>query len=146
MIYPDLTLVLSLLVSGEHSQEAGQLLRSPGSIPLCLSIIHRLQVENALLRYLHGSDVRMNAVAKDGMLLWRQYVEEGVFELRPFPLAEGFAQAAAWNAEWATQPPRWQLLIHVALAATERASFMSLDPTLRKRASKAGLALVPAKL
>ena len=146
MIYPDLTLVLSLLVSGEHSQEAGQLLRRPDGIPLSLSIVHRLQVENALLRNLHGSNAQMTAVAKDGLLLWCQYVEEGVFELRSFHLAEAFALSATWNAEWTTQPPRWHLLVHVALAVTEKASFMSLDPTLRRRASKAGLALIPSKV
>jgi hypothetical protein len=146
MIYPDLTVLLSLLVPGEHSQEASHLLRRPGAIPLTLSIVHRLQVENALLRYFHGSDAQMKAIAKDGLLLWRQYLEEGVFELRSFPLAEAFAQAAAWNAESTSQPPRWHLLIHVALAATGHASFMSLDPALRRKASKAGLRLLPTKL
>ena len=146
MIYPDLTVLLSLLAPGEHSQEASHLLRRPGAIPLTLSIVHRLQVENALLRYFRGSDARMAAIAKDGLLLWRQYLEEGVFELRSFPLAEAFAQAAAWNAASATQPPRWHLVIHVALAAAEQGSFMSLDPALRKKASRAGLPLIPPRL
>jgi hypothetical protein len=146
MIYPDLTVLLSLLAPGENTREASQLLRDPGSVPLTLSIVHRLQVENSLLRFLHGSDAQMRAIANDGLLLWRQYVEEGVFELRSFPLAEAFAQAAAWNAESIHQPPRWHLWIHVALAAAENASFMSLDPVLRKKASKAGLPLLPRKL
>ena len=146
MIYPDLTVVLSLLVPGENSREASQLLREPESIPLSLSIVHRLQVENALLRYLHGSDGEMRAIAKDGLLLWRRYLEEGVFELRTFAVAEAFAQAAAWNAESTIQPARWHLLIHVALAAEQQANFMSLDPMLRKKASKAGLSLVPSRL
>src|SRR5688572_31159438 len=67
-------------------------------------------------------------------------------KFRSFPLAEAFAQAAAWYAESIHQPPRWHLWIHVALAASEKASFMCLDPLLRKKASKAGVALVPAKL
>lgn len=146
MIYPDLTVLLSLLAPGEHTHEASHLLRGPDRIPLTLSIVHRLQVENSLLRYLHSSDRKMQTVARDGLLLWRQYLEEGVFELRSFPLPEAFAQAAAWNAESTFQPPRWHLLIHVALAAAEKASFMSLDPALRKKASKTGLALIPAKL
>lgn len=146
MIYPDLTVLLSLLAPGENTQEASDLLRSPECIPLTLSIVHRLQVENALLRYLHGADAQMSGIAKDGLLLWRQYLQEGVFELRSLPLPEAFAQAAAWNAETAYQPPRWHLLIHVALAATERAIFMSLDPALRKKATTAGLSLYPTKL
>jgi hypothetical protein len=146
MVYPDLTVLLSLLAPGELNQEASILLRSPGSAPLTLSIVHRLQVENSLLRYRHGSDTRMRTNAGNGLLLWQEYVEEGIFEFRPFPLSEAFAQAVGWNAESTSQPPRWHLLIHVALAATQSASFMSLDPALRKRASKAGLALIPPKL
>lgn len=146
MIYPDLTMLLSVLVPGENTEEASKLLRGFDGVPVTLSIVHRLQVENSLLRFLHGSDAKMRAIAKDGLLLWRQYIEEGVFELRSFPLAEAFAQAAAWNADSVNQPPRWHLLIHVALAATEKASFMCLDPALRKKASKAGLVLVPGKL
>jgi hypothetical protein len=146
MIYPDLTILLSLLVTGEHTREARDLLRSAEVVPLTLSVVHRLQVENALLRFLHGADPAMRAIARDGLLLWRQYVEEGVFELRSFALEAAFAQATAWNAEADSQPPRWHLLVHVAVAATEKATFMCLDPLLRKRASKAGLALFPAKL
>src|SRR5687768_3960545 len=114
MIYPDLTMLLSVLLPGEHTEEASKLLRGLEGVPLTLSIVHRLQVENSLLRFFHGSDAQMRAIAKDGLLLWRQYVEEGVFELRSFPLAQAFAQAAAWNAESIQQPPRWHLLIHVA--------------------------------
>lgn len=146
MIYPDLTVLLSLLMPGAHSQEASNLVRHPGRMPLSLSIVHRLQVENALLRHLHAADMAMAAIARDGLLLWRQYLGEGVFEIRSFALADGFAQAAAWNVEFPHQPPRWHLLIHVALAAVERASFMSLDPVLRQKASMAGLPLIPDRL
>lgn len=146
MIYPDLTALLSLLVPGQHSQEAAALLTKPGSVPLALSIVHRLQVENSLVRFLHGSEEGSRTIARDGLLLWRRYLDEGVFELRSFPLADAFARAAAWNAAWSHQPPRWHLMVHVALAAEEGAAFLSLDPILRKKASRAGLTLVPAKL
>jgi hypothetical protein len=146
MIYPDLTMLLSLLVPGENTQEASNLLRQAENLPLTLSVVHRLQVENALLRYLHGSDANMKALAKDGLLLWRQYLREGVFEIHSFPLPEGFTEAAAWNAESRYQPPRWHLLIHVALAASQNAAFMSVDPVLRRRAVGAGLVLIPKKL
>lgn len=146
MIYPDLAVLLSVLALGEQTQEVSQLLRDSSSVPLTLSIVHRLQVENSLLRHLHGSDGNMKVIAENGLLLWQQYIQEGVFEIRSFPLAEAFAQASAWNAESSVQPPRWHLLIHVALAAVENASFMCLDSVLRRRASKAGLALIPAKL
>jgi hypothetical protein len=146
MIYPDLTVLLSLLLPGEHTHEASNLLRDPERIPLSLSIVHRLQVENVLLRYLHGSDTEMTAIARDALLLWRHYLEEGVFEIRSFPLAEAFVQTTRWNAESVRQPVRWHLLIHVGLAAVERAAFMSLDPMLRNKASSAGIRLIPTKL
>ena len=146
MIYPDLTALLSLLMPGEHTQEVSNLIRDAERVPLSLSIVHRLQVENALLRYLHGTDEQMAAIARDGLLLWRQYLTEGVFVIRSFPLAEAFARVAAWNAESRRQPPRWHLLIHVGLAAMGKASFMCFDPALRKRATDAGVALVSEKL
>jgi hypothetical protein len=146
MIYPDLTALLSLLVAGEYTQEASSLLRNPDHVPLSLSIVHRLQVENALLRYLHGSDAQMRAIAQDGLLLWRRYIEEGVFELDSFPLAEAFAQTAAWNAASSQQPPRWHHLIHAGVAAVGSASFLSFDPLLRRIASKAGVSLIPVSL
>jgi hypothetical protein len=146
MIYPDLRVLLSLLMPGDNTQEASNLIREPAHVPLTLSIVHRLQVENALLRFLHGEDQQMAAIAKDGLLLWRQYLEEGVFLIRSLPLAEAFARATAWNAESTQQPPRWHLLIHVGLALAEKASFLSLDPLLRKRASASGIALIPARL
>ena len=77
MIYPDLRVLLSLLMPGDNTQEASNLIREPEHVPLTLSIVHRLQVENALLRYLHGEDQQMAAIAKDGLLLWRQYLEQG---------------------------------------------------------------------
>jgi hypothetical protein len=146
MIYPDLTVLLSLLVPGDQTEEASQLVRSPERIPLTLSIVHRLQVENSLLRYLHGPDARMSEIAREGLQLWQRYLAEGVFEIHDFRLSEAFAHTAAWNAEAAQQPPRWHLLIHVGLAATESASFMCLDPALRKRAKGAGVSLIPIKL
>lgn len=146
MTYPDLTLLLSLLVPGEQTREASALLRDPERVPLTLSIVHRLQVENVLLRYLHGSEVEMRRIAGDGLGLWRHYLEEGVFEIASFSLEEAFSMAAEWNAASARQPARWQLLIHVALAVVEKASFMSLDPGLRKRASMAGIKVIPAQI
>ena len=146
MIYPDLRILLSLLMLGDHTQEAGNLIRQPEHVPLTLSIVHRLQVENALLRYLHGEDQQMAAIAQDGLLLWRQYLEEGVFLIRSLPLAEAFALATAWNAKSTQQPPRWHLLIHAALAVAENASFLSLDPFLRRRAAASGIALIPTRL
>jgi hypothetical protein len=79
-------------------------------------------------------------------MIYPDQLEEGVFVIRSFPLAEAFAHATAWNAQSTEQPPRWHLLIHVGLAVAENASFLSLDPTLRKKASACGITLLPARL
>ena len=108
-----------------------------------LSLAHRLQIENGLLRHLHGSDPEKAAIADDGLALWRYYVLEGVFLIQAFDLESAFARAATWNAAYQFQPPRWGLFLHVAVAATAGATFMSFDPVLRKRAADEGLELLP---
>jgi hypothetical protein len=145
VIYPDLQFASSLIVKGQHTSLASTLFRELPA-PLELSLIHRLQIENALLRLFHGSDAQQVSVARAGLQLWRQYLDEQVFVIRPFDLESGFAKAAAWNATYRTQPPRHGLLIHAAIAALERSTFLSFDPTLRKRAADEGLKLLPEKL
>ena len=66
--------------------------------------------------------------------------------LADFDLDFAFAQAAAWNADFGFQPPRWALLLHPAVALERRAAFLSFNPTLRKCAKKAGLNLLPEQL
>ena len=80
------------------------------------------------------------------MLVWRQYLDEQVFIIASFDLESAFAKAAGWNAAYNTQPPRWSLLLHVALAAVSRATFMSFNPALRKHAADEGLDILPAVL
>jgi hypothetical protein len=145
VIYPDLAFVLSLLVQGDQSQDAAQLLRDV-THPLPLSRIHQLQVENGLLRAFLGSNREQAEAARDGLLLWRQYLEEQIFIIENFDLDFAFAQAAAWNADFDFQPPRWSLLLHPAVALERQAAFLSFNPTLRKCAKKAGLKLLPEQL
>ena len=145
MIYPDLGFILSLLVKGGNAQKASAFLRDLPH-PLPLSLVHRLQVENGLLRSLHSSDPEKILVARNGLLLWRQYLREEIFVLQNFDLEAAFAQAAAWNAAYEIQPPRWGLLLHPAVAAITGAEFMSFDPALRKRATDEGLEVLPPKL
>ena len=146
MVYPDLTFLLNLLAKGEHSEEAGTLLRDAETLPLTLSIVHRVQVENSLVRFLYSSEPKVRATARDSLLVWQQYLHEEVFTLREFDLSAAFAQSAAWNAASELQPPRWQLSIHVAIAATAGATFASFEPTLRHKASQNGLTLLPPNL
>ena len=145
MIYPDLQFASSILVKGDHSERASQLLRDVPH-PLGLSVLHRLQLENALLRLSHGSDPVQAEIAGGGLRIWRQYLDEGVFSIQPLDLDSAFAKAASWNAGYRVQPPRWGLLLHPAIAAVERATFMSFDPTLRRQASTEGLELIPETL
>ncbi len=145
MIYPDLHFVTSILIKGDHSQEAAQLLRKVPH-PLRLSLVHRLQLENALLRLLHGSDAKQAAIARDGLRIWRQYLDEQVFLIQQFDLEHAFAKAALWNAAFSMQPPRWGHLVHPAIASLVEATFVSFIPALRKRAADEGLALLPERL
>jgi hypothetical protein len=145
VLYPDLQFATSILVMGEQSSRAAQLLREIPH-PLVLSLLHRLQLENALLRLLHGSDAEQSEIARDGLRTWRQYLDEQVFVIQKFELEPAFAKAATWNAGFTTQPPRWGLLAHPAIATTVGATFMSFDPALRKQASAEGLELLPKRL
>ena len=142
MNYPDLDFILSILLKGDHTVQAANLLRNLAH-PLTLSLVHRLQIENALLRSRYGSDVEAAAIAVAGLGMWRQYLEEQVFVIEPFDLEISFAKAAAWNAASRKQPVRWSLLIHAAIAASSGATFLSFDPTLRKVAADEGLDVLP---
>jgi hypothetical protein len=145
VIYPDLEFASSILVLGEHSGRAAQLLREAPH-PLRLSLLHRLQIENALLRLLHDADAKQARIAREGLRTWRQYLDEEIFSIQPFELEPAFAKAAAWNAAFSTRPPKWSLLLHPAIAATASATFMSFDPVLRKHAAAEGVDLLPKRL
>ncbi len=145
MIYPDLEFTLSLLVKGHHTHEASDLLRG-APLPLRLSLAHRVQIENGLLRSLRHPDKNREVLAMDGLRLWRQDLLEEVFLIQSFNLEAGFALVASWNATWKAQPPLWSLLLHPALAVTTGATFLSFDATLRKCAADKGVKLLPAKL
>jgi hypothetical protein len=146
MVYPDLECVLALLNNGEHSEETAALLREESPRPLTISVVHRLQVENALLRFLYHSDGEVQRNARNGLLMWQHYLREEVFVSRELDISAAFVQSAAWNAEYQVQPPRWHALIHVGIAANLNAAFMSFEPALRKKASDIGLSLRPATL
>ncbi len=145
MLYPDLAFTLSLLVKGEHRQEACAIVGEAG-LPLALSIIHRLQIENAFLRSIRTSSDEKAAIARAGLCAWRAFLDEEVFVIQHFEIESALAQAAAWNAGLPIVPPPWGLLLHPAMAATVRATFLSFDPLLRDRAAAEGLKLLPAKI
>ena len=145
MIYPDVGYVLSLLLQGDQSEEAGKILREILH-PLLLSQMHQLQVENGLVRALLGSNPEEAEAARDALRLWREYIDEEVFLIERFNLDFAVEQAGAWNAAFRFQPPRWGLLLHPAIALERKSVFLSLHPTLRQCAKKAGLKLLPEKL
>lgn len=145
MIYPDLDAVLALLLEGTHTSEASRIIREV-SLPLHLSLIHKLQIENALLRSFQGTVPQAAETARHALLLWHQYLEERVFVINSFDLEWACRQAVIWNSDYPNQPPRWSLLLHPAIALFVEADFLSFDPALRKLAKSAGLKLVPARL
>lgn len=145
MIYPDLDAVLALLLEGTHTSEISGIIRQV-ALPLHLSLIHKLQIENSLLRSFHGTIPHAAETARHALLLWRQYLEERVFVVSSFDLEWASRQALIWNADYPNQPPRWSLLLHPAIALSAEADFLSFDPALRKIAKAAGLKLIPARL
>ena len=145
MLYPDVGYILSLLLQGDQSEECGKILREIPH-PLLLSQVHQLQVENGLVRALLGSNQEEAKAARDALILWREYIDEQIFLVEQFNLDFAFEQASVWNAAFQFQPPRWGLLLHPAIALERKSVFLSLHPTLRQCAKKAGLKLMPEKL
>src|SRR5215203_4346914 len=109
VIYPDLEFISSILVKGDHSEYAAQLLRDIPH-PVRLGLLHRIQLENALLRLLHASDLGQAEIARAGLRLWCQYLDEEVLSIQQVDLDSALAKAALWNAGYQSQPPRWGLL------------------------------------
>lgn len=145
MIYPDLGFVLSVLVRGDDTNQSSTILRQIPH-PLPLSLLHRVQIENGLVRIIHQSDEESANVARDAQLPWQHYLKEEVFLIRPFDLEAGFVMAATWNASSISRPCHWSLALLAALAATVEATFLSLQPTLRKLARDSGLSLLPERI
>lgn len=142
MVYLDLACTLSVLFHGRLTTETSILLREAGAVQL--SIIHRLQIENGIIRSIANPD--RAAMSKKALLLWQRYLDEQVFQLQPFDLETAFIQAAAWNASGPGTPPKWPVLIHAAVALTGNRTFVSFDPALRKFIITAGGKVLPARL
>jgi hypothetical protein len=144
VVYPDLGFILSLLIPGDRSTEASTILRDLPH-PLSLSLIHRVQIENGLLRALHSSGPGKAAIGRNAIILWRQYILEEVFAMKEFDLEASFIRSAELNAQYEIQPPRWGLLLHVGVALEAEATFLSFDPALRKCARTNGLKVLPER-
>ena len=115
--------------------------------PFFLNFLHQLQAENFLVRGQTEGTADEQRAALEGNKLWRQYVDEGVFQFRSADWETAFRVAVTWNRAYTRKAPAPLLLLHPALAAVAGAShFLSFDPRSRQAARAAGLRLLPEEL
>jgi hypothetical protein len=147
VVYPDIGFVLTALFRDDGPRYA-QLARMQRELtyPIQLSALHRLQVENSLLRLAKDTDADRRLSAHKAYRLWAQYLSEEVFTIASFDLNGALVQAAKWNSGFKTQPDFWPTLLHPAIAVASGRSFLSLDVPVRQYAAALGVPLFPGKL
>ena len=144
--YLDAGFLITLLIKTPGSRPAREALRRLQA-PLGLNFLHQLQAENFLVRGETEGTAEEQRAALEGNRLWRQYVEEGVFQFRSVDWETAYRVAITWNRAYTRKAPAPLLILHPALAAVAGAShFLSFDPRSRQAARAAGLHLLPEKL
>lgn len=144
--YLDSGFLITLLIKTPGSRAAREAVRR-FQAPFHLNFLLQLQVENFLVRGQTEGTMEEQRAALEGNRLWRQYLDEGVFQLRGVDWETAFRVAITWNRSFTKKPPAPLLLLHPALAAVSGAShFLSFDPRSRQAARAAGLRLLPESL
>jgi hypothetical protein len=144
--YLDAGFLITLLIKTPGSRHAREALRRCPA-PFFLNFLHQLQTENFLVRGQTEGTAEEQRAALEGNRLWRQYVDEGVFQFRSVDWEAAFRVAITWNRAYTSKAPAPLLLLHPALAAVAGAShFLSFDPRSRQAARAAGLRLLPENL
>ena len=144
--YLDAGFLLVLLVPTAGTALANQLLNSV-SVPVPLNFLHQLQAENLLKRLELSSEPARQVAGREGRSLWRNYLDEEVFQIVPANWSSALQVAIAWNDHHSGPPPAPLLLLHPALAAVAAATeFLSFEPRSRAAAQAVGLRLLPDKL
>lgn len=142
--YLDAGFLITLLIKTPGSRHAREALRRCPA-PFFLNFLHQLQTENFLVRGQAEGTAEEQQAALEGNRLWRQYLDEGVFQFRSIDWEPAFRVAITWNRT--SKPPTPLLLLHPALAAVAGAShFLSFDPRSRQAARAGGLRLLPENL
>ena len=144
--YLDAGFLITLLIKTPGSRAAREALHR-FQAPFVLNFLHQLQTENFLVRGQTEGTAEEQRAALEGNRLWRQYVDEGVFQFRSVDWETALRMAITWNRAYTRKAPAPLLILHAALAAVAGAShFLSFDPRSRQAARSAGLRLLPDEL
>ncbi len=144
--YLDAGFLITLLIKTSGSRAAREALHR-FQAPFFLNFLHQLQIENLLVRGQTEGTGEEQRAALEGNCLWRQYVDEGVFQFRGVDWETAFRMAITWNRAYTRKAPAPLLLLHAALAAVAGAShFLSFDPRSRQAAQAGGLRVLPQEL
>ena len=144
--YLDAGFLITLLIRTPGSRAAREALHR-FQAPFFLNFLHQLQIENFLVRGQTEGTGEEQRAALEGNRLWRQYVDEGVFQFRGVDWETAFRMAITWNRAYTRKAPAPLLLLHPALAAVAGAShFLSFDPRSRQTAKAGGLRALPQEL
>jgi hypothetical protein len=144
--YLDGGFLLALIAKLPGTPVASEQLREiPAPIPL--NFLHQLQVENLLIRFQKDRDAKIRVGGNQGQLLWRRYLDEGVFTINAVDWDTVFRNAITWNRMASEASPGPWLFLHPAAALASGAThFFSFDPRTRQLARAHGMKLLPGAL
>jgi hypothetical protein len=142
VLYPDLASALSPLVAGRHAYQMALLLQQV-EVPLFLSIIHVLQIQNGFRRGIAGRGKVLPADAENGRRLWAHHIHESIYEVKAFDVAKAYMLASLWTDRSVVH---WSDLLHIAVARGAAIPLISFEPEIRAFAEEQGVEVFPAAL
>jgi hypothetical protein len=144
--YFDLGFLLTLLVKSPGRRTAWEITNG-FSPPYRLNFLQQFQVENGFVRQITAQKAEIQAIGTQGLRLWNQYLDEGVFHVTSEEWDTALRLALAWNRNLTRNVPATTLVLHPALASAAGAThFLSFQVESRQLARGAGLKLLPERL
>src|SRR5437773_5971186 len=101
--YLDAGFLLRLFIRSEAPVVSQLFRRCPGPIPI--NALQHLQVENLLVRMVRSPDAIEQRDGESGLLDWRRYHDEAVFESVGVSWEDAWITAMQWNATHPGLPP-----------------------------------------
>ena len=144
--YFDLGFLLTLLVKSPSRRVAWEI-TNRFSPPYRLNFLQQFQIENGLSRQLTAQRAAIREVGTQGLRLWNQYLDEGVFHVTSDEWDTAFRLAITWNRNLTRNVPAPTFILHPALASASGAThLLSFQLESRQVARTAGLKLVPERI
>ena len=144
--YFDLGFLLALLVKSPARRVAWEI-TNRFSPPYRLNFLQELQTENGFTRQLTTQRADVQEIGTQGLRLWNQYLDEGVFHVTSEEWDTAFRLAIGWNRNLTRNVPATTFILHPALASASGAThFLSFQSESRQVARTAGLKLLPERL